>query len=233
MPTILQFSGTPNNQYLVWDRYAGNWIGTWEGDTLKAAHFFNFMDGETERGAVVGPDGMIYQLLVDHTTDDDGTHEGMVFETEYDVGDQESPSQHLELTLQHHYGAWATFVGADGVNETSGPFQVVPDATAYRTWAAPAYDLTNADDNQLVAHREDYATLIIDGDEGDTPPGGFYVSPANGWAFAARQTWVQKVRARKALKSLLVRVETMRGWVAVRKLGARMRRRTFSHGRKT
>jgi hypothetical protein len=233
MPTVLQASATPNNQYLVWDRYAGNWIGTWEGDTLKAAHFFTWMDGETERAGVIGPDGMVYQLLVDGTTDDDGVHEGMVFEAEADMGDQESPAQQVEVTLEHHYGAWASFVQAEGVGETSAPAQVVPDATVYKTWASGAYDLTNAGDNQLAPHREDYATLVREGDEGDVPPGGFSVSAAKGWMFSARQSWAQKLRATKPLKSMLVRLESMRGWVGVRRIAARLRRKPFARGRVT
>lgn len=226
MPTVLQASATPNNQYLVWDRLTGAFVGTWEGDPLQAAHFFNWMDGDTERAAVVNADGTVRELLVDNCTDDDGEHPGMVFEAAADLGDQEVPSTEVELTVNHHHGAWATFIEADGVEERTDAHQVIPDPEAYKTFGTAAYELDNVNDDQLEPHREDYALLL---DETD----GVYLYNASGLSLNTRQAWTQRVRFRKALRSLLVRVETMRGYTAIRKIASRMRRKPFARGRST
>jgi len=221
---VLQAEATPNNQYLVWDRLADNWVGTWEGAALRASQLFNFHQGDALRGAAVHPDGSVRQLLVDHTTDDDGAHEGMVFEAAMDVGDQEGRGIWLNLEMEHHHGAWAAFAEADGEGERQGPLQVVPDAAACAAFDSPEYDLTNADDDQMKPYREDYATLWTDD--------GVYISASKGLVFGARQRWVQKVRFRKRLRSLTVRVETMRGWVAIRRVSERVKAVAFGRGRK-
>jgi hypothetical protein len=231
MPSVLQAQATPNNQYLVWDRLAGNFIGTWEGDALQAALLFHYHDGTAIRAGVVNPDGTVRRLLRDHATDDDGTHEGMVFEAAVDLGEREATRAKVEVGLQHHYGAWATFLAADGAGEENGPFQEAPDATAYQAFGMQPYDLTNVNGDQMEERREDYATLWIEGGAEDDPPGGVYVTPEDGLMFAQAQDWVQKPRLNRPLHSLRVRIETLRGWVRVRRLALRAPFKGFGRGR--
>lgn len=267
MPLTLQLEATPNNQFLVWDRLLGAWVGTWEGDILRAAHVFTWLDGETERGAYVTPEGEVYQLCVDNHIHDgeagDPQPIAAVVETALDLGDQQAAAPSLvELTLEHHHGAWAVFAEADGIAERRGPFQVAPSATRFRTHGRGTYDLSNRADDQLDPAREDYAVLLAVLDADDTAPGGLLtdegdglvsssgsvlsassgeigsdehgirISTAKGLVLGARQAWAHTVPMSRPARSLLVRLETMRGLVCLRRIAVRSGRKPFGRGGK-
>lgn len=267
MPLTLQLEASPNNQFLVWDRLLGVWVGTWEGDILRASQVFTWLDGETERAAYITPEGECYQLCVDnHIHDGEAVNPqpiAAVVETAIDLGDQQSAATaQVELTLQHHHGAWAVFVEADGIAERRGPYQVAPAAHRFRTHGRGTYALSNRDDDQLDPARESYAVLVTEIEADDLGAAGILtdtgaalysssgkvlaagsgeigsdvhgvrISSERGLVLGARQTWAHTVPMSRPARSLLVRLETMRGWVALRRIAVRTGRKPFGRGGK-
>jgi len=246
-----------NNQVLVYDLTTGSWVGVWEGLPARMSCLCVYQSGETARLVGFSPEGDAWRMLVPDCWDDNGTHPGMVWEQGYEIGDVRHAGAVVEVDGEHHHGAWTVLVAADGVNEVEGPHLKATSATRLERWGAGRYDLGNIADNQMEAGRENYAVLFprpehgflglathdghalgdAEGNEfgADGAPvstRGITVSDGRALTFGVWQEFSHQVRLRKAAKSILVRVATARGAVALKRVGARASRLPFGRRRR-
>jgi hypothetical protein len=245
-----------NNQMLVFDMARGTWVDVWEGLPTAATHLIDAGPGQL---IVFGAAGTAWRALVDGCWDDEGAHPGMVYEQVVELGDQRAASAEVEVDLEHHHGAVAVSVQSEHVGEGAGPARLmVPDARRYRQHGRPAYDLANSGDDQLAPGRQNYAVLLPEQeftqevwtDDEDNPvtidtgatviidpallpgSGGIEISAARGLMLGVRQADSAHLRTRARSKTVAVRVQTMRGMVAVQRIGVRAGALAFGRRRR-
>lgn len=178
-----------NDRVLVYNFINQAWEGYWEGELLNPKFFERVIVSGTERLVFADESGFVHNFDKDALFDKTQTGTAYQIETRVEFrGYTADAVEHkqwtdLHLELRNWNTRYDLSVDFDGVSESSDvATDATKDRTVYYKYGYSAYNTTNANDDFLVAYREDYSTLPV------------LRTGANGFRAGLHQSYAHKAR---------------------------------------
>ena len=178
-----------NDRVLCYNFLNQAWEGFWEGELLNPKFFERVIVSGTERLVFADESGFVHNFDKDALFDRTNTGTAYQIETRVEFrGYTADAVEHkqwtdLHLELRNWNTRYDLSVDFDGVSEGSDiSTDTTKDRSLYYKYGYSAYNTTNANDDFLVAYREDYSTLPV------------LSTGANGFKAGLHQSYTHKAR---------------------------------------
>lgn len=178
-----------NDRVLCYNFLNQAWEGYWEGSLLNPKFFERVVVSGTERLVFADESGFVHNFDKDALFDRTNTGVAHQIETRVEFrGYTADVVEHkqwtdLHLELRNWNTRYDLSVDFDGVSESSDiSTDTTKDRTLYYKYGYSSYNTTNANDDFLVAYREDYSTLPV------------LKTGANGFKAGLHQSYAHKAR---------------------------------------